>query len=580
VPPTRGEGYDQAAGLIASMERLARTTNSIIFSFDRLKKDFDRADELFGTSHKLKADIQSAITSPVLFKKIGEVLSKNLGGANTPQIKANLVKAAQFRKQYMASRVAQQKIDRRLAAMRAQRPHTANRTALNRLNQRITALQSQSHTAGMNAFKQRWAMKAALTRSKKAAIGPGSTLGTASKLGMLSKAAGFAGIAITAVSMTVEFFDQKMKESALIIEKYGRFSIGGAHAAQMMYIRDIHRNIQSSRALSSSMFEFAKANSDMKDSWKGINIVLDKLTLAIGTTGSKIASGIGKTLDPVARAFDEFMGGIAKGNKLFEGLAALGGPVAAALAVIAKAAGWKTQQEEMDELKARIERRRQAIQNGNVAGLQPGDMGAFERGLIGLPQARARNPRPVPPPGNMQRRLQQLLGQPIQPFAMPQKPGGGGNQAPGMPGGGAMGGVAVGVPGAVGPPVQPIDPRQAMIDMKMKTIEKEIRINENAKIDLQRAIVQRQENIAKMRQGGLTEDELRQTEKKQSEIDDYMRKIDKLERIRGQLDIDRQKLREGDKNDEVAMNQRRGWSNKWTDPGVMSDRLVGAHLMT
>src|ERR1700733_13876918 len=116
------------------MERLALTTNSIIFSFDKLKKDFDKADEFFGSSNKLRSDLQAALTSPVLFTKLGEVLTKKLGGTNTPLIKANLAKATQLRKQYMASRAAQKKIDTRIAAMQAQRPHTTNRQALSRLN--------------------------------------------------------------------------------------------------------------------------------------------------------------------------------------------------------------------------------------------------------------------------------------------------------------------------------------------------------------------------------------------------------------------------------------------------------------
>lgn len=386
----QGDSYEKLGGVIAAMGRLERVFQGVIASSKKLKENIDKSDELFGTSNRLKNELTAAVTSPVLFKKLNEVLAKNLGGKATPEIRQNLAKAAALKKQYMASRKAQQKIDVQIAVAKARRPHVQSASALASLNRKIASLQSQSSTAGTNAFKQRWAMKAALARSQKAALSKNSKVGAISKFGVLSKAAGYAGIAVGAVVEGIKFFDEKIRESAQIVSKYSHFSVGGMHAAQLMYVKDIQRNIYASRALSGSMYDFAQANSDMKDSWKGINVTLDKLTLALGTVGSKLGTAVGKTLDPVAKAFDKFMGGLAKGDRVLEAIALAGGPATQALMAIAKGAGWKTEEEQMQETKERIKRRK-AFFGGQGGKLQPGDVHPFEARMFGLGPARNPN---------------------------------------------------------------------------------------------------------------------------------------------------------------------------------------------
>src|SRR5208282_4593715 len=93
----------------------------------------------------------------------------------------------------------------------------------------------------------------------------------------------------------------------------------------IMFIGDIRRNVYSSRALSDSMIKFAHASNEMKDSWKRVNVILDKFTLAMGTIGSKILSYAGqKIFDPLASVADHMMGNFAKmGWKMQAAISAL-----------------------------------------------------------------------------------------------------------------------------------------------------------------------------------------------------------------------------------------------------------------
>jgi hypothetical protein len=560
----QGDSYEKLSGVIAAMGRLEKVFQGVISSGAKLKENIDKSDEMFGTSNRLKNELTAAVTSPVLFKKLNEVLSKNLGGKNTLQIKQNLAKASTFRKQYLASQKAQRKIGVQIATAQAQRPHARSAQALATLNRKIANLQAQHGTAGMNAFKQRWAMKAALTRSQKAALSKGSNVGTLSKLGMLSKAAGVAGIAIGVAVEGIKFFDEKIRESGQIIDKYSRFSVGGMHASSLMFIRDIHRNVESSRALGGSMLEFAKANADMKDSWKTTNIVLDKFTLALGTAGSKVGGAIGKFFEPIHKGFDTFMGGLNKGNRGMQALALAMGPLGAALIGVAKAADWKTQEEELQAVKDRIARRKAAIQQGNMGGLQKGDMGQFEANILGL--------RPKP-------------GQQFGRFNHPGRPRFPANARGVFPAQGALGGNAVGPNGVMGAGGAQAPQNRGMafnplldqVNSKLALTEKKIRIIEKAEGDLDRAALQRQTNIDKLEEGGVTPDEQMQINKKQKEIAQYGEKMFKLMQEEDELRKQRRLLK--DQRDGLMRKDAVGYMNPWTIPGPMGRKQAGADLM-
>lgn len=378
---------ESIAGLINAMSRLERVMAGAIFASKKIKEQSDKQNQLSEISNQLKADITAAVTSPVLFKKLNEVLARNLGGSATPEIKQNLAKASVLRRQYMSSRMQQQKMSQKIQQMIAQRPHAANRAVLNKLNQKITDAQAKLSNIDSAGFKQRWAMKAALSRAQKAAIGKGSNLGKISKVGIASKALGQFGVALKAGTGIVEFFNDKMKESGDIIGHYSRYSLGGLQASSMMYIRDIQRNIYSSRALSSSMYDFAKANSDMKDSWKNINMTLDKLTLTFGTLGSKMWGSFGDLLDPLADRMDGFMKSLKDGTSSIPELIAgmipggLGFVILDPLRDALKKVGetWRSKDDEMKEWKDRIERRKAIF--GGVPGApeKPGDIHPLEK---------------------------------------------------------------------------------------------------------------------------------------------------------------------------------------------------------
>jgi hypothetical protein len=553
----QGDSYEKLSGVIAAMGRLERVFQGVIASGAKLKENIDKSDEMFGTSNRLKNELTAAVTSPVLFKKLGEVLEKKLGGKNTPIIRQNLAKASAFRKQYLASQKAQRKIGVQIATAQAQRPHVRSAQALAALNRKIANLQAQHGTAGMNAFKQRWAMKAALTRSQKAALSKGSNVGTLSKLGMLSKAAGFAGIALSASTKIISMWDEKLRESALIIDKYSRFSVGGMHASTLMFIRDIHRNVQSSRALGGSMLEFARANANMKDSWRDTNIVIDRFSLALGTVGSKLGNAVGNMVAPMAKGFDMMMGKFAKMTKA-QALAAsiIGGPLVGSLVGLAKAAQWKTQDEELQAVKDRIARRRAAIQQGNMGGLQPGDMGQFEANMLGL--------RPDPKKG-------------FNRFQHPGKPPIPGNRAPGMGGGGDMGGGMVDM-GNGAPPIPPkIDPVVEALNRDIALIEKKINLVEMNQADLDRGISERKRKIAKMEEGGITPDEQVQIDKKRADIDKYQELMRRLEKDDNDLRNQRSWLRIN--RDDLLRKDAVGYMNPWTIPGPMGRKQAGADLM-
>jgi hypothetical protein len=500
----QGDGHEKLAGLINSMERLKKVFDGISDSSKKVKENIKEHD----SSLDLKKAIESATTSPVLFKKLSEVLSRNLGGKATPEIRENLAKASQYRKEYMGARKDYARIDKEVDALKASRPLAKNAAALAALNAKITEKETQRADTGIDIVKYKNLMSVGLERTRKAALGAGSALESiVNPISHLGKAAGFAGVALQAAPKIIDFFDQKLKESAFIIQRYSHFSIGGMHSAQLMYVRDLQRNIYASRSLSGSMYEFARANSDMKDSWKGINIVLDKLTLALGTVGSRLAQGVGMILDPVAKGFDKMMGGLRRNEawaaSIATGMLGVGG--ALGLKALADVSNWKDQDEQMKDTREKIARRKAFFARRPVQ-LKPGDIDRLEMVFNRLPPGR--NPGQIAgmqgPGGRAAQRHQAAIAA--------VQAGQAGKPAKGLGQGGAV--PPPPIPGAVANP----NMKQAIgadLVARMADAEKRIKMANDAS---ERA--NEEANVARIRKAQLKNDQIQEKAEQQKKFDE------------------------------------------------------------
>jgi hypothetical protein len=371
--------------LLGSVVRLNGVFRTIIDSSEKLNKSIKESEKQKEDiekenkdKHKLEQAIVKDATISGLTSKLNEVLAKNLGGTGTGSIKDSLKKAAQYQSQAQKYRNFQNIYNQKINTVLKSIPHLTTQSQFRSAYQRIAGYTAQSTSAGHRSSRFGAAARAAINRGKQSVLKGGGfkPSATGRAVGVFGAIIGKAGIVVAATTKAVEFFQKKIAEAGAIVAKYAHFSAGGLHSAQLLYYRDLQRNIRSSRDLSGSMYDFSKAISDSRDSWRSTQVLLDKVTLALGTFGARLGQDIGKIIDPIAKALDD---------------------AGAAIGL------WKNKADAARALQERAQRRRDAFQGvpGALGRLEQGDLHPWERGIVNIQN---RGIRPFKPPPNAARR--------------------------------------------------------------------------------------------------------------------------------------------------------------------------------
>jgi len=395
------------------------TSKSYKSQLDLTKKENEsvkKFNEEIDKATKLQASLTKASKPAVIAKNLEEVLKQKLGGKATPEIEKRLKQANQFRKQFIQ---AQKDLWRTKSVISKLK---AAQSAVTRGSSDWWKLQGKLISPMAKRARLRTAMKAlhtgqqaTLRRGRAVALGSRSKLGnipskkllastgTISRLGAFSKGLAAAEAIMKATVKVVGYFNKEIAKSTDIVHKYSQFSMGGAHAAMIMWVGDIKRNIYTSRMNSDAMMKFAKSSNEMKDSWKKVNVMLDRFTLAMGTAGNKLGEAIGKNfLGPAAEGFNQFLKDFVDGA---DALKKALGPAAPTGLIDAFKKFAKFMHVdltgEMDKLKEVIERRKQVLLAPNpqaraqaLKNLKPDDFNPLEQFAFNLPPQKRPQARP------------------------------------------------------------------------------------------------------------------------------------------------------------------------------------------
>jgi hypothetical protein len=281
--------------IISAMEKLRRT----ILALSDVTRAGSAAMQNISAAVSLRGIIKNTTSDKAMMGALSNVIKRGLGGKQTQTIVSAFGKAQQARKQFRTQMKVRQKATQKLVSLRAQQAtQTPGSAAWNRSSRKIYQAINQKFQAQKKARSAYGKYGAALGRARTAALGKGTKL-PGMMTGALSKGLAAFGVAVKVATVAFEFFDGKIKESSQIVEKFGKYSIGGLQALYKEQIGDFRRDIRISQKSAAAMNEFAEANQRMKNAFEPTAVALNKITLKLGTMGANLFA----TMAPAINVF-------------------------------------------------------------------------------------------------------------------------------------------------------------------------------------------------------------------------------------------------------------------------------------